>query len=185
MRVCPVCESPVAAWECEVCGHLLGRPPEREGPVGPMPDLEVHPSPVPLPAVPPLSELEPTRLAPVPTLQAPRDADWEPGAAQPTPEVRAGGLPDLDSGREPPSAERTPVPAGPITCRYCRNVQAVGMFCDRCGMHLPRALGPEAATVESAAEDPAEELVRCGRCGERTYPGARCGSCGSVLAAPS
>ncbi|HMK73406.1 MAG TPA: hypothetical protein VK454_08695 [Myxococcaceae bacterium] len=183
MRVCPVCEAAVAGWECEVCGHLLGQVPSPVVAAERLPDLEVRPAAGPRPVEGPMPDLEGTRFAPAPSVRAVPEPGWETSGAAPTPDVPAGGLEELDSGREPGGAERTAVPEGPVTCRYCRNVQASGLLCERCGMRLPWPARPTLA--EAPAPAGTDELVRCARCGERTYPAARCGSCGALLAAPA
>ena len=168
----------MVARVCEVCGHALPVAEAPEAPVAPLLDLEAVSVASPGPELgPPLLELEPTRFAPTVAPESWSEGEWE--RSQPTgvPDVAAGGLVDLDSGREAP-AERTPPTLGPMTCRYCRNVQASGLLCERCGLRLP--WGPALGGVARAPE--AELLVRCQACGERTYPHERCSSCGSVLA---
>ena len=82
----------------------------------------------------------------------------------------------MDLGRETQHDTPTVVPAA-ATCRYCRNVQATGLFCDRCGMLLPRPLAPTAAVAA-----PRVERVSCPRCFERTPADRpRCGACGALL----
>lgn len=184
MRICPLCEAAVAGCECEVCGHALERPPDEAGAaVDRLAELDVRPPPTPRPPAARLPELEATRFAPTPAVVAAPEPGWEPSTAPASPDVPAGGLSELDAGREPFVGERTPVPEGPITCRYCRNVQASGLLCERCGMRLP--WNPRPRLVEAPAAADAGELVRCGRCGERTYARERCGSCGALLAAPA
>jgi hypothetical protein len=178
MQTCPVCETPVVASPCDVCGHVLPGASPPEVPVSALLDLEVAvPSDGPTPVVP-LPELEPTRFAAATLSEDWSEVEWERSqVAASVPDIAAGGLADLDSGREAPSPERTPPSVGPVTCRYCRNVQASGLLCERCGLRLPRNPG-QAAT---ARVEP-EMLVRCQQCGERTFPQQRCASCGAVLA---
>jgi len=172
----------MAGWECEVCGHALARPPQAGAAVEPLSELEARPPPTPRPPPAALPELEPTRFAPTPAVSAAPEPGWEPSTAPSGPDVPAGGMNELDRGREP-EGEPSPVPEGPVTCRYCRNVQASGLLCERCGMRLPWSPRPRLAEAPAPAD--AGELVRCTRCGERTYAGARCGSCGAMLAAPA
>jgi len=177
MQLCPVCETPVVARLCEVCGHAFPAANAPELPVSPLVDLEV---PVPSPgltAVLPLPELEPTRFATAPVSEAWSEVEWERSQGARVPDIAAGGLADLDSGREAPSLERTLTSPGPVTCRYCRNVQASGLLCERCGLRLPWS---PRRTVADRVE--AEALVRCRQCGERTFPRPRCAGCGAVLA---
>jgi hypothetical protein len=179
MRVCPLCETPVAGPQCEVCGHALTAAPAPAAAVPRLLELELPPS-AGAPSLAPLLDLEPTRFAVVPAPGAFSDPEVERTAAPPAPDVAAGGLPELDLGRAPDDPERTPTDAGPVTCRYCRHVQAVGLLCDQCGMRLPRNVRAALATGPAPDRD---ALIRCPRCGERTYQRERCSSCGSVLTA--
>jgi len=180
MRPCPVCESPVSGWTCEVCGKELGRPalaaaeafPSLEG-------LELTELPglpaagLPLETTPDLeltlrAEVRAVPADPVPGLEATESSGG--------PDVPAGGLADVDLGRETAAEAPTVVPAA-ATCRYCRNVQATGLFCDRCGMRLPRPMTP----TEVASAAPVERIT-CPRCFERTPADRpRCGACGALL----
>jgi hypothetical protein len=181
MRACPVCESSAVGAVCEVCGHAFELATAPAPDIPPLPELDVLP-PLGPALVVPLIDLVPTRLAPA-TLPASGPAlepDWEPTSEARAPDVPAGGLPELDVGREA-EAERTAPSTGPVTCRYCRNVQATGMLCERCGMRLPWSRRPAVAAAPVGTNDDAG-LVRCHRCGERTYPRERCASCGSLLA---
>ncbi len=184
MTVCPVCEAPAQNRVCEVCGHALI--PEAAGPtaeVAPVEGFDI-PQRVEGPtAVSPMLDLEPTRFEPtdVPSPPAvPQDLEWERTRLSEVADVLAGGMEELESGREPPSHDRTP-PSASVTCRYCRNVQAEGLLCERCGMRLPwRAKAAPAPSILDA-----DLLVRCLRCGVRTYQRERCASCGSELTAQS
>jgi len=177
MQLCPVCETPVVARLCEVCGHEFPGTHAPEVPVAPLVDLEVAtPADTPT-AVVLLPDLEPTRFAAAAVAEDWSEVEWERSQVAGVPDVAPGGLADLDSGRERPSPERTAPSVGPVTCRYCRNVQASGLLCERCGLRLPWSPRPAlAARVE------AESLVRCPQCGERTFPRERCAGCGAVLA---
>jgi hypothetical protein len=69
-----------------------------------------------------------------------------------------------------------------VTCRYCRNVQGSGLFCDR--LRDAAAVGtrssPSAASAAGAKD--ASELRSCKRCGERSpLSMERCGACGALL----
>ena len=163
MRTCPLCEASVLDSSCDVCGHTFASPAGVMVPVQP------------------LTELEPTRFAAAPALPPASIADpeLESTRAAGVPDVSAGGMPEMDRGREA-EVERTPLPPGPIPCRYCQHIQATGRICDRCGMRLPRAPDPTGPPPAARVAAP-DELVRCSACGERTYPGARCASCGALL----
>jgi hypothetical protein len=178
MNVCPVCEAPALALVCEVCGHAFAAVSSPDVPVDPLLDLDA-----PLtadgaaPSVP-LAELEPTRFPSAPLPSEWSDVEWERTSVAGVPDVAAGGLAEMDTGREEPSSERTSPSVGPVTCRYCRHVQASGTMCDGCGMRLPWSM-PVAASAGPPVDRDA--LVRCQRCGERTYQRERCSSCGGLL----
>jgi hypothetical protein len=179
MSVCPVCEAPAQSRVCEVCGHAFA--PEAnvaQAAASRLPDLDVlerveEPTPVS-----PLLDLEPTRFESQPNPAPSQDADWEQTRLGEVPDVAAGGLAELETGREPVSLEKTPPSVASVTCRYCRNVQTAGLMCERCGMRLPWSARVAPAT---APTDP-DVLVRCPRCGVRTYQRERCASCGGELA---
>src|SRR5277367_5538207 len=140
MTVCPVCEAPAQSRVCEVCGHAFAS--EAAGPtaeVAPVEGFEVSQRVEGPTATTPLPDFEPTRFeataAPAPPV-GPQDLDWERTRGPEVADVLAGGMEELESGREPPSQDRTPLLAS-VTCRYCRNVQAAGLLCERCGMRLP------------------------------------------------
>ncbi len=169
MIVCPVCEHPQAqGGECEVCGKRLV-----EGPAG-------------IPAVAPLDDLEPTRVADAPTGVA-RLRELEPtayaqGADAPLEAVlvEATRVAPVDVAVEPaPDLERigdgipddgpTEVPLF-VTCRYCRAEAMPGeRVCGRCGMRLPDFGTP------SSEDEPAARLCGCGA----TVRGGACPSCGA------
>jgi hypothetical protein len=162
MRPCPVCESPVSGWACEVCGKELGGVPGAAVPVAPLEGLEL----TELPGLPPerlafapAPDLEPTLLAAVPEIPGDPIPGWEPTEPSGGPDMPAGGLPEVDLGRETQHDAPTVVPAA-ATCRYCRNVQATGLFCDRCGMRLPRPLAPTAAVAAPRVERVLPPLLR-------------------------
>ncbi len=179
MNTCPVCEAPALARVCEVCGHAFGVAGTPEVQVSPMEDLEAPISTAgPAPVVQ-LSDLEPTRFPAAANPTDRSEVDWERTVVDGVPDVAAGGFAELESGREETQVERTVPTAGPVTCRYCRHVQASGALCDDCGMRLPWVL-PVASPAASFLDPDA--LVRCRRCGERTYQRERCSSCGGLLA---
>lgn len=178
MRPCPVCEAPVTGWMCEVCGKQVGPSPGAANLTVPLEGLEstqLPPDGVALP-IETTPGLEPTATSPVPEVSAEPVPDWEATRCGVSPDVGAGGLDDLDPGRAVPEGLRVAAPAV-ATCRYCRNVQASGLFCDRCGMRLPW-VAP--AAVSTAVESTDRRV--CKRCGERSPPTMeRCGACGAVL----
>jgi len=178
MRPCPVCESPVSGWACEVCGRQLGAPPPSAAPVAALEGLEL----TELPGLPAAGErfeaapdVEPTLRAAVPEVRGDPVVGLE-GTEPGGPDVAAGGLADIDLGRETVVEAPTVVPAA-ATCRYCRHVQASGLFCDRCGMRLPWPI-----PANDAASAAPVERVACPRCFERTPADhSRCGACGALL----
>jgi len=182
MRPCPVCESPVSGWTCEVCGKELGTPPASAAsgaaPAATLEGLEL----TELPGLPARGErfdsapdLEPTLRAAVPEVRGDPLLGLE-ATESSGPDIAAGGLPDVDLGRETAVEAPTVVPAA-ATCRYCRNVQTSGLFCDRCGMRLPRPV----PASDPAVAAPVERVV-CPRCFERTPADRpRCGACGALL----
>lgn len=184
MRPCPVCEAPVTGWQCEVCGKQVGPSPAAANLTAPLEGLEptqLPPSEVLGLPIDPAPGLEPTATSPVPEIPGEPLLGWELTHASAAPEVGAGGLADLDTGRAAPQGPPSVAPSV-VTCRYCRNVQARGLFCDRCGMRLPWAAPATAAAPASA--DATEQRV-CRRCGERSPVSMeRCGACGALLVTP-
>lgn len=186
MRPCPVCEAPVTGWQCEVCGKQVGQSPAAANLSSPLEDLEptllpteVLGLPVELPP-----GLEPTATGPVPEVPGEPLLGWEMTQIGAGPDVGAGGLPDLDTGRAAPEGPPSVAPSV-VTCRYCRNVQRSGLFCDRCGMRLPWASPSSPATASAGGSKNAPELRACKRCGERSpLPMERCGACGALLESP-
>jgi len=182
VRPCPVCEAPVTGWQCEVCGKQVGPSPASANLTAPLEGLEPTQLPtetlgLPIEVAP---GLEPTATAPVPEIPGEPLLGWEVTHPVNAADVGAGGLPDLDSGRVAPDGPPAVAPTV-VTCRYCRNVQSSGLFCDRCGMRMPW-LRP-AATAGSAQTGEVERRV-CKRCGERSPASMeRCGACGSLLVA--
>ena len=169
----------MTGWACEVCGKQLGPSPGAASLTAPLEGLE----PTQLPpdglglAIEPAPGLEPTATSPVPEIPGEPLLGWEATHSALVPDVGAGGLDDMDSGRAAPEGPPAAVPTV-ATCRYCRNVQASGLFCDRCGMRLPWA-----APAVSAAPADSAELRHCKRCGERSPVSMeRCGGCGALLA---
>jgi hypothetical protein len=166
-----------------VCGKQVGTSPAATNLSAPLEGME----PTLLPTevlglpieIPP--GLEPTSTAPVPEIPGEPLLGWELTNVGAGPDIGAGGLPDMDTGRAAPEGPPVAAPSV-VTCRYCRNVQASGLFCDRCGMRLPWAVPAAAAMPASAAAANAEERRTCKRCGERSPATMeRCGACGALL----
>ena len=178
MSICPVCEAPLVTSVCEVCGHALAVTGAPVVPVVRLADLEAPLTAEGPTLTVPFPELEPTRFAAAEVPEAWSEVEWERSQVAEVPDVVAGGLVDLDSGREAPDAQRTPPTLTSVTCRYCRNVQATGLLCERCGLRLPWS---QPAPRDAAALD-SEALVQCEQCGVRNIPGRRCSGCGSLLA---
>jgi methionyl-tRNA synthetase len=75
---------------------------------------------------------------------------------------------------------RVALPTGAITCRYCRNVQATGSICEKCGMRLPVVIiVPQATGAPAKKGEPVS--ARCRACGAPAKAGERCGDCGNLL----
>lgn len=189
MIICPVCEhQQVQGDECDQCGKRLQAPRPVAVAVAPLPELEQTQvaggrAAVQVEVVP---ELELTRqkagpdlpLEAVPDL-ARTHVDKRALAAVPVEQ-----MPDMDTGRAEDDGVRTMAPIGPVVCRYCRNVQAEGMVCDRCGMRLPRARTEAPAQTRGASEE-GSGWVSCPRCRSLNRPGRSCATCGTSLVTES
>jgi hypothetical protein len=184
--VCPVCEHQQAfGLECEVCGKELGNLAGLGSP--PVAAVVVEGLEVTVPArigdvvVERVEALEATALmsaqAVVPLEVVP---DLDPGKAAPVPPLPVERMVDLSLDRAPDDGLRTPAPTGPVTCRYCRNVQAAGSVCNTCGMRLPKAPAPAAPQVKKGASS-GERSARCRACGAKAVPLERCSDCGAVV----
>jgi hypothetical protein len=127
-----------------------------------MPELDVHRAPrvpaLPVTAVP---ELERTRHASLP-------------------EVPVAPVPELEGHRAPSDGIRTAAPGDSVVCRYCRNVQATGMLCDRCGMRLSR-VKVAAATPRTNATGQDDGYARCPLCRQVQALGKKCKECGTLV----
>ena len=181
MESCPVCETPhpPAALECAVCGRIFAAAevaiaaaalPELEptllassavGPIESLAELEAtsfEGAPPPSPADR-LMELEPTQLASGPDLPSEPPVDLEPTAQVP-----------LDA----------PTAQGELRCRACGAVgQAKGLFCDACGMRLPRLRDEPSAAPAGASAGAA-----CRACGARRFLVGLCADCGTPAPVP-
>jgi hypothetical protein len=184
MSVCPVCEAPAQSRVCEVCGHAFAPEVTAVAAVLPVEGLDLPQTADGPTTVSQLLDFEPTRLESAAPAAVPAEApelDWERTRLSEVADVVAGGMEDFESGREAPSPDRTPPTVASVTCRYCRSVQTAGLLCERCGMRLPWSAKAAPARLPLDAD----VLVRCPRCGVRTYQQERCASCGSELAAPT
>lgn len=179
---CPLCEHPHTLGDtCDNCGkQLLTRPSTLGATVSPIAELEanVHPKGEAPVSVERLPDLEVTRQGAGPDLPTVELPDLERtglsvGAVTTVP------LADLDLGRTIDTDPKTAVSEGPVTCRYCRSVQAEGLLCEKCGMRLPRFRSIAAAAPRSTEE----VFVRCS-CGVSARAGDRCTSCGLEAAFP-
>lgn len=183
MIVCPVCEHQQAQGaECEVCGKSFGKVAAPAVPVAPMAELEgtriqAAAAAVAAPVIA-MPELEVTKLQSGPDLPVTPVPELDRARANAL-NVPVERMADMDLGREPENpAERTAAPTGPVTCRYCRNVQVDGLVCDRCGMRLPRYVPSANAAVAASTSASGEAPTIMHACGARTQVGARCTSCG-------
>lgn len=178
MIICPVCEHQQAlGTECDVCGKQLAAPRQAQVPVDRMPDLEL--TPLVRPGIPvqqmPMPDLDRGRAPSVPELPGAPMPELDMGRASQV-SVPVERIADLERHREDAGGDpATPAPIGAVTCRYCRNVQAEGAICDRCGMRLPRYVAA-AAPVELGSPEDAPTVRHA--CGVKTRAGAPCESCG-------
>lgn len=187
MVTCPVCEHQQALpTECEVCGKAFSAVKAPDLPAVRLPELESTRIDAAGPELPQetLPELEQTRLRSGPELPPEILPELE-RARAPAVNVPTEQVPELERHRlEEDPAQRTPAPSGAVVCRYCRNVQAQGLICDRCGMRLPRFVpaspGPQAAPP-SGEEAP---IIRHA-CGVKTRAGMPCSSCGVFVPLPA
>ncbi|MDY7231690.1 hypothetical protein [Hyalangium rubrum] len=181
MIICPVCEHQQAqGTECDNCGKKLQAPQAVAVPVVTLPELEqTHHAggraPVETQALP---ELDHTRQKAGPDLPAQAVQDLEATRAAPIDKVSVEAVPELDTGRAADDGVRTAAPSGAVVCRYCRNVQAEGLVCDRCGMRLPKLRVTQAAATPGAVDGDAP-WIPCHKCRTPTRPNKICSVCGT------
>jgi hypothetical protein len=181
MIICPVCEHQQAQGdECDNCGKKLQAPRAAAVPVATLPELEqtVHAggrAPVQAETIP---ELDLTRQKAGPDLPPQVVQDMETTRVGPIDKVSVETVPELDTGRAADDGVRTAAPMGAVTCRYCRNVQAEGLVCDRCGMRLPKARPTQAEAKPKGVEEEAP-WVPCPKCRTPTRPNKICTVCGT------
>ena len=189
MIACPVCEHQQEfGFECEVCGKdlsaalgMIGAPPVR---IEKMADLEVTiPERIGEVVVERAADVEVTAFARVDAVTTSAVPDFESTVAEKIGEIPVLPVDDMTEDRAPDDGVRTAIGQGPLTCRYCKTVQALGsgMICERCGMKLP--IVAVAAPVVAAKR---KETVwsRCRSCGATARGGERCGDCGREVPMP-
>ncbi len=187
MIVCPVCESPVVAgFECQVCGKdlsaVLGALPPPPVTIQTMRELEVTiPERVGEIAIEPARDVEVTAFARAGEVATIPVVGFEKTVADKIGDVAVLAIDDLSEDRVPFDGVRTAVPAGPLTCRYCKSVQSTGRICDKCGMKLPQI--PVAAAVVSKKKK-VEVWTRCRACAAPALGGEHCRECGREVPMP-
>lgn len=185
---CPVCEHEQAfGVECDLCGKVLGG----IGDLGPPPvtvervegleaTMRERLGDVPVDLV---GELEVTRYEAV-TVAPDATPDVEHNQLGAVGDVPVERMAEMAVDRVPDDGQRTALDAeGPVTCRYCRHVQASGALCDRCGMKLPVVAAPPAIVGTLVGGD-VDLKVRCRACGALARAGQRCGDCGQDVPFP-
>ena len=145
-------------------------------------------------SVVPLADLEPTRASDLSVLDVTIEATpgLEPTRFQGTEEVAQPPIAELEAtavgavqvvaelipGLEPTRVTEEDLPSALLSelrCRYCGTTgQAQGLFCDRCGMRLPRLPGD---AVEGRVS--VEEAPTCRSCGSQRFAGGMCVRCGA------
>ena len=90
-------------------------------------------------------------------------------------------VPDLDTGRAEQVGQRTAAPTA-LVCRYCRNTQASGLLCERCGMKLPKAR-LEAQVAPKAQAPASGDWTECPSCHTPGRAGRPCATCGMAIPA--
>jgi hypothetical protein len=185
MIICPVCEHQQAQGEeCDNCGKKFQAPRDATVAVAPLPELEQthHVGGRVAVEAAPLPELDHTHQKAGPDLPPQWVQDLEATRAAPIDKVNVEVVPELDTGRAPDDGVRTAAPTDAVVCRYCRNVQAEGLVCDRCGMRLPRARPtPAAAQTPGASED--VTWMPCPKCRTPNRPNKICTVCGTRVVA--
>ncbi len=188
MITCPVCEHQQAQGnECDSCGKQLAVASPVPLQLAPMAELEGTQisggrAEVQVQA---MADLEVTKLRGGPDLPAQVVADLDRTALEQVGEVTVEAVGDLDTGRAADDGQRTVLPTGAVTCRYCKNVQSEGSVCVKCGMKLPyvvrAAPGPAAPTSKQRA---VTVWSRCRACGAKARAGEKCGDCGHQVPMP-
>lgn len=188
MIACPVCEhQQELGFECEVCGKdlsavlgMIGAPPVK---IEKMAELEVtipdRIGEIPIERAP---DVELTAFARVEAAPSAPIPEFEKTVADRIGDLAVLPVDDLSEDRVPDDGVRTPIATGPLTCRYCKTVQAPGsgLICERCGMKLPRV------AVAAVAATKKKDVIwaRCRTCGATAHGGERCGECGREVPMP-
>jgi tRNA synthetase class I (M) len=189
MIICPVCEHQQAQGdECDNCGKKLQVPKlAASEAIATLPELEQthHVGGRAAVDAPVLPELDHTRQQAGPDLPAQALPEMETTRMGPIDKISVEAVPELDTGRAADDGVRTAAPTGAVVCRYCRNVQAEGMVCDRCGMRLPRVKTAPAAAAGKGASASAEDVtwLPCQKCRTPTRPNKICTVCGTRVVA--
>jgi uncharacterized paraquat-inducible protein A len=184
MIICPVCEHQQAQGaECEVCGKKLTVAAPVAVAVVSMPELERTQlaggrAPVTTVAIP---DLELTRQQSTPEVAVQPVPELDTGRSAAADDVVVVPVQDMDTGRAVADWARTEVPAGPVVCRYCRNVQETGAVCERCGMRLPKVRLERSEATSARSE--AGSRARCPRCQTPGHAGRACVTCGTLVPA--
>ncbi|HEY0882197.1 MAG TPA: hypothetical protein VGD87_11730 [Archangium sp.] len=185
--ICPVCEHQQEfGVECEVCGKELGG----LGDLGPPPVMvqqvegleQTVAAPLGDVAIERVGDLEGTRFDAV-DVAPDQTPDVEHTSVASVGDIAVERMGDMQVDRVPDDGQRTAIPDGPVTCRYCRNVQASGAMCDRCGMRLPTVAAPVVA-VGTIIGGSVDLKTRCRACGAPAIGGQKCGDCGREVPFP-
>ena len=188
MIVCPVCENHVElGFECEVCGKdlsgALGSLPPAPVTIQKMADLEVtipeRVGEVPIERAP---DVEVTAFAKAGEVASAPMPDFEKTVADKIGEIPVLPIDDISEDRVPDDGVRTAIGTGPLTCRYCKNVQAAGSICDKCGMKLPQVA--VAAVAAGTKKKKLDVWTRCRACAAPALGGENCRECGRPVPMP-
>lgn len=183
MIICPVCEHQQAQGdECDNCGKKLTAPRAVAAvAVAVLPELEQthHAGGRAAVTAELLPELDFTRQKSGPDLPAQVLPEMETTRTAPVDKVTVEAVPEMDTGRAQDDGVRTAAPTGAVVCRYCRNVQAEGLVCERCGMRLPRARTAPSAEAKKAGTDEDLNWKPCPKCRTPTRPNKLCTVCGT------
>ncbi|HYI00051.1 hypothetical protein [Hyalangium sp.] len=187
MIICPVCEHPQAQGdECDNCGKKLQVAKIAAAVAVPtLAELEQthHMGGRVAVDAPVMAELDHTRQQAGPDLPAQSVQDLEVTRMAPVDKVSVEAVPELDTGRAVDDGVRTAAPTGAVVCRYCRNVQAEGMVCDKCGMRLPRVRPTAAAKGPGGVSEEDLTWLPCKKCRTPTRPNKICTVCGTRVVA--
>lgn len=187
MIVCPVCETQVEfGFECEVCGKdlsgFLGAMPPPPVTIQKLADLEqTIPDRVGEIAIERAPDVEVTAFAKTAEVAQAPMADFEKTTQDAVGDIAVLPIDGIAEDRVPDDGVRTAIPTGPLTCRYCKNVQATGSLCERCGMKLPFVA---VAAVVGPPKRKIEVWARCKACASPALGGEPCRECGRFVPMP-